>query len=161
MRILLITRGLPGSGKSTWIREHGLEPYTISTDKLRLMFSAPVMSTGGETGISQKVNRLVFECLDEMLENRISRGDFTVIDACHVKTMDYTKYRHIAKERRYRVIMTDFSDVPLEECLRRNRERDALLRVAERDILKMHRSLLKCEVPNCIRIFSHNEDIII
>ena len=161
MRILLITRGLPGSGKSTWIREHHLESYTISPDRLRLMFSAPLMDTAGKIGISQKVNRLVFECFDEMLENRISRGDFTVVDACHVKTQDYIRYRHLAKERRYRVLMADFSDVPLEECLRRNQERPPLEAVPEREILRMHRNLLKCEVPSCIRIFSHNEDIII
>ena len=27
MRTLLIMRGVPGSGKSTWIEENGLKPY--------------------------------------------------------------------------------------------------------------------------------------
>ena len=161
MRILLLTRGLPGSGKSTWIRENGLEPYTISTDRLRLLFAAPIITPEGKMDISQKVNTIVFKCLDEMLETRFRRGDFTVIDACHVKTSDLTRYRDAAKELRYRVIMVDFSDVPKEECIRRNMQREDMFRLEERHIERMYASLEKCEVPSWIQVFSHNDQIIL
>lgn len=39
MRILLLMRGVPGSGKSTFIKEQGLEPYTLSADGLRLLYA--------------------------------------------------------------------------------------------------------------------------
>lgn len=29
MRILLLLRGAPGSGKSTWIETNGLKPYAL------------------------------------------------------------------------------------------------------------------------------------
>ena len=32
MRYLVFLRGIPGSGKSTFVKEEGLEPYTISSD---------------------------------------------------------------------------------------------------------------------------------
>ena len=35
MRILILTRGVPGCGKSTWIKQNGLEAYTS------LCFSIP------------------------------------------------------------------------------------------------------------------------
>ena len=37
MRTLVLLRGLPGAGKSTWIKEQGLEPYTLSADQIRLL----------------------------------------------------------------------------------------------------------------------------
>lgn len=44
MKALLLMRGCPGSGKSTLIRDLDLEPYSLSPDKLRLMYSSPVMN---------------------------------------------------------------------------------------------------------------------
>ena len=37
MKKLLLLRGAPASGKSTFIKENNLEPYVISSDNLRLM----------------------------------------------------------------------------------------------------------------------------
>lgn len=37
MRTLLLFRGAPGCGKSTYIKEHDLEKYTLSADTIRLM----------------------------------------------------------------------------------------------------------------------------
>ena len=36
MRTLLLMRGCPASSKSTWIKENGLEPYTLSADEMRV-----------------------------------------------------------------------------------------------------------------------------
>ena len=37
MRTLVVTRGIPACGKSTWIEDHELGAYTISPDAIRLM----------------------------------------------------------------------------------------------------------------------------
>ncbi len=37
MRILLLLRGAPGCGKSTWIQRQGLKKYTLSADDIRLL----------------------------------------------------------------------------------------------------------------------------
>mgnify|MGYP001681868479 CR=1 FL=1 len=37
MRLLLVARGIPGSGKSTFLAEQGLDMYTLSPDAIRLM----------------------------------------------------------------------------------------------------------------------------
>ncbi|HAR80004.1 MAG TPA: serine/threonine protein phosphatase, partial [Succinivibrionaceae bacterium] len=47
MRTLLMLRGAPGCGKSTFVREHQLEPYTISSDTVRLLYRAPVLDLNG------------------------------------------------------------------------------------------------------------------
>lgn len=35
MRTLVLLRGIPASGKSTWIKENKLEAYTLSSDHIR------------------------------------------------------------------------------------------------------------------------------
>ena len=44
MRKLVILRGTMGCGKSTFIKEHNLERFTLSSDNIRLMFNAPEMN---------------------------------------------------------------------------------------------------------------------
>ncbi|WP_226990731.1 AAA family ATPase [Methanosarcina acetivorans] len=48
MRYLVFLRGIPGSGKSTFIKENRLEPYTISSDEVRLLLKPPVLSVTGK-----------------------------------------------------------------------------------------------------------------
>ena len=43
MRVLALMRGIPASGKSTWIKNMGLSEYTLSADSLRLMASSPIL----------------------------------------------------------------------------------------------------------------------
>lgn len=47
MRQLVLLRGPMGVGKSTWVTENGLEPYTLSADKIRILFSSPLMTERG------------------------------------------------------------------------------------------------------------------
>ena len=43
MRNLVVTRGIPACGKSTWIEDQELGAYTISPDAIRLLYTAPVL----------------------------------------------------------------------------------------------------------------------
>ena len=54
MRTLLLLRGIQASGKSTWIKENNLEPYTLSADNIRLNIANPVLTEDGSYEISQK-----------------------------------------------------------------------------------------------------------
>lgn len=53
MRVLLLLRGSAGCGKSTWIEQNRLEPYTLSADEIRLMYASPTLNVCGEECISQ------------------------------------------------------------------------------------------------------------
>ena len=53
MRVLLLIRGSAGCGKSTWIEQNGLKPYTLSADDIRLLCQSPVLQVDGTRGISQ------------------------------------------------------------------------------------------------------------
>ena len=137
MQYLVLLRGAPASGKSTFIKEHHLEPYTLSADQIRTQVSSPVLNTEGNFVISQKQDKYVWETLHTMLEKRMQDGCFTVIDATHYKTSLINQYKNLVKRYYYRVYIVDFTDVPYEELIRRNNEREDYKRVPEEVIKKM------------------------
>ena len=81
MRILLLLRGSAGVGKSTYIREHGLQDYALSADDIRLLSQSPVLDVEGKSSIGTDHEKFVWETLFEILEFSMDRGEFTVIDA--------------------------------------------------------------------------------
>ena len=54
MRVLLLFRGAPGCGKSTYIHENGLDSYTLSADTIRMQYSSPIQTKNGSVQISAK-----------------------------------------------------------------------------------------------------------
>lgn len=139
MRDLVILRGSPGSGKSTWIKENHLEPYTISPDNIRTMVCAPILEEGNtHFVISQENENYVWSLLFEVLEKRMEHGDFTVIDATHSRQSDFTRYNQLCDTYRYRKYVVSFTDIPLEECKRRNKSREEYKWVPDEVIDKMY-----------------------
>ena len=102
MRILLLLRGSASCGKSTWIEQHGLKPYALSADDIRLLCQSPVMLPDGTEGISQDNDGVVWKTLFAILEVRMQRGDFTVIDATNSKTSEMNRYKEMCETYRYR-----------------------------------------------------------
>lgn len=139
MRSLVILRGSPGSGKSTWIKENHLEPCTISPDSIRTMVCNPTYEEDKlHPVISQANDNYVWSLLFEILEERMKRGDFTIIDATHSRQSDFTRYNQLCETYRYRKYVVSFTDVPLEECKKRNKQRDQYKWVPDEVIEKMY-----------------------
>ena len=83
MRTLIITRGAPGAGKSSWIEQNGLLPYTLSPDTLRVMCSSRELQADGRFAVARNTatENQTWKVLFNLLEYRLSRGELTVIDA--------------------------------------------------------------------------------
>ena len=92
MRVLLLMRGAPGVGKTTFIKENNLEQYALSADEIRLLCQSPVMTTNGTFGISQDNEKKVWSLLFQILEARMQRGEFVVIDAANSPKISKRKY---------------------------------------------------------------------
>lgn len=142
MRTLVILRGCPGCGKSTWIKNMNLQNYTLCADDIRLLVQSPIIvpDTTIPT-ISQRNDSYVWQLLFELLEERMKRGEFTVIDATHSKSSDFSRYNKLCEKYRYRKYYVDFSDVPIETCIERNKLREGYKRVPENVIEKMYSRL--------------------
>ena len=160
MRTLLLLRGIQASGKSTWIKENNLEPYTLSADNIRLNIANPVLLEDGSYEISQKYNKVTWELLYKYLEMRMQNGDFTIIDATHSDLKLLNKYKDLANTYKYTMYCLEF-DVPLEEALRRNRERDSYKYVPERVIERTYETIKNNEkFPSALKKIESIDEII-
>ncbi|MBS1849898.1 MAG: AAA family ATPase [Acidobacteria bacterium] len=130
--IVVLSIGLPGSGKSAWFKRHNITP--LSSDMLRaLLFD-------DET--EQRFQDLIFSNLRSMLKARlIARRPVNYVDATNLTPHDRHSWIKLAKDFGYEV-QAVFFDVPLEVCLERNRKRQR--QVAEE---VMHRFAGKLKPP--------------
>lgn len=157
MRILLLLRGAPSCGKTTWIEENSLKPYTLSADDIRLMYQSPVMEADGTWQISQDNNPAVWKMLLRILRGRMFRGDFTVVDATNSRTSELNRYLELCSEYRYRAYCVDFTSIPIETVKRRNAKREAFRRVPEQIIDTMYTRFANQKVPSGIKVIKPEE----
>lgn len=159
MRALLILRGAPGAGKSTWIKNHNLEQYTLEPDALRVLCSTRELRPDGSYIVAHnfETEQQTWKILFELLEYRMSRGEFTVIDATASKTKDIKQYKDLADKYRYRMYCVDFTDIPLEVCLQQNLQRPSYKWVPEEAIKNIYARFATQKVPTGVTVLKPDE----
>lgn len=153
MQVLLLFRGAPGCGKTTFAwNTANLGMYVLSPDAIRRMVQSPQQTSNGlvQTGFQRE--KLVWEILFNELEARMQGGEFTIIDATNSKAEEMNKYKVLADKYRYRIYLLDLTSLPIEECKRRNAMREPLLRVPEEAIDKMYARFETQKVPSGIKV---------
>ena len=123
MKVLIITVGAQGSGKSYTIKKAKLENYSVSSDSLRILYSG--IFPDGENGlsISEKDNSYIWNNLIlSILENRFRLGLFTILDSTGL--FNLKSITELAKKYGYRIAAVLFDNVSLKECINNVRNRD-------------------------------------
>ncbi|MFC5864598.1 AAA family ATPase [Acidicapsa dinghuensis] len=111
---VVLTIGLPGSGKTTWFKRRGVQP--LSSDMLRTILFDDITE--------QRYQGLVFSTLRSLLRARlIARMPWNYVDATNLSAHERRQWIKMAKSFGYEV-QAVFFDVPLDVCLDRNRRRD-------------------------------------
>lgn len=157
MRVLLLLRGAPGVGKSTYIENNGLKNYALSADEIRMMYQSPLLQVNGKECVSPMNEKAVWDTLFQLLEARMMRGEFVVIDATNSKAQEMNKYKTLAETYRYRIYCVDFTDVPIEECKRRNKLRPEYKQVPEETIDRMYSRFATQKIPAGIKALKPDE----
>lgn len=138
MRVLLILRGAPGSGKTTWIKDNHLIPYTLSFDNMRMLFKSPIQTIYGKESSDRKSDSMVSQTMLKILEERMKTGELTVIDSVNSKKADISQYEALAIKYRYKTYLIDLSNVPIKVAKERNINRMSRKRVPDHIIDRIY-----------------------
>ena len=122
MKRLIICRGLPASGKTTWAKEWAMgDPehrVRINQDDIRLML--------GKYWVPAR-EPIVGAIQQEAVIAAMNFGVDIVIDNTNLNKKVVNAYIKVAEKFKYTVEYEDFFNVSIGECLRRNAIRNASL----------------------------------
>ncbi len=136
---VVLTIGLPGSGKTTWFKRRGVTP--LSSDLLRTILFDDITE--------QRYQGLVFSTLRSLLRARlIAKMPWNYVDATNLSPHERRQWIKMAKSFGYEV-QAVFFDVPFEVCMERNRRRE---RVVSDEV--MHKMAERLRPPNFKEGFS-------
>jgi len=121
---VVLSIGLPGSGKSTWFKRHNILP--LSSDMVRILLFDDVTE--------QRYQDLVFSTLRSMLRARLlAKRPWNYVDATNLSPHERRSWVKLAHDFGYEAHAV-FFDVPPEVCIERNqrRERNVPVNVMQR-----------------------------
>ena len=158
MNTLILTRGAPGSGKSTFLKKYTPEGISIiSPDEIRLLIQSPVQSLNGEQ-ISQKNDGVVWDYVFKLIEERMKNGSTVVVDATNSKTAEMTRYKNLADFYRYRLFVVDFTWIDKEEVIKRNSERKPDFKIVPDQVIQNQYSRFATQkVPSGIQVIRSDD----
>jgi predicted kinase len=111
---VVLSIGLPGSGKSTWFKRHNILP--LSSDMVRILLFDDVTE--------QRYQDLVFSTLRSMLRARLlAKRPWNYVDATNLSPHERRTWVKLAHDFGYEAHAV-FFDVPPEVCIERNRRRE-------------------------------------
>jgi predicted kinase len=138
MTSLIVTVGLPGSGKTRaarYIQEIDTQTWVlVSRDDIR-------ESRFGAHGILDGLEDMVTQFEEQDVISALKAGFSVIVHDTNLRMRYRRRWQQIADEYGATYEQMDFTGVPLETCLKRNQERDR--QVPEAEIQKLHRKFIK------------------
>jgi predicted kinase len=139
MRKIILTKGLPGSGKTTWAKRYQQDNQNtvlINKDDLRGMLHQNVFSKGREAFVIEIRNAIVIRALQE--------GHDVIIHDTNLAPKHEAAMQEMTKLPEFKgkveVVIEDFTHIPLETCIKQDLKRHSS--VGEKVIRQMYNQFL-------------------
>lgn len=132
---IIFCKGLPASGKSSWSKSYIIEHsefIRLNKDDIREFFGNPPFSSSFE--------KSVLNVQKTLGETAVKLGKSLIIDDTNFAEKHYMYWSSLARDNSYEFEIK-FFDVPVEECIRRDKEREKS--VGEMVIRSMYNKYLK------------------
>ena len=131
---LIVTVGLPGSGKTTWAERYVLEHEAgsvvrVNRDSLREMLNADRFK-------GRKTETFVEQIRDAIIIEALTDGKTVICDDTNLNPSVSKHLADLAQRCAAQLVLQDFTSVPLDECIKRDLKRSRT--VGERVIRQMH-----------------------
>ncbi|MFK3984891.1 AAA family ATPase [Micromonospora sp. NPDC050397] len=135
MTRLILTRGLPASGKTTFARKLQPGVVRVNRDDLRRMLHGSRLFTQWAEGQVTAAQRAQVEAL---LQAKVD----ICVDDTNLRSKTVRDWAELGARFGATLEVHDFTDVPVDECVRRDAERPEVDRVGEPAIRRMHERYL-------------------
>lgn len=129
MRKIFLLRGAPGSGKSSFIARHHLQPYAISRDQIRLLLADLTVYYQEEADylhqvIPRHVTLQTQKMVDHLVEHKMSYGETVIVDGTHIVPSAIEHFKPWVDQYHYELFVVDLMQHNnLENLLKRNQTR--------------------------------------
>jgi predicted kinase len=145
MATLIITRGLPASGKTTkarqWVAVDPVRRARVNCDDIRAqLHDAAYVKQSDDTAGTERTVQAV---RDATITALLKRGIDVVSDDTNLPTRTARDLRRLAMLAGADFEVWDLADVPYEECVRRNNAREGRARVPDAAMLDMYKRFVK------------------
>lgn len=134
MTTLTLTRGLPGSGKTTWARQQA-GAVRVNRDDLRRMLHGGLLGLGW-------AEKQVTVAARAQIEALLRAGVNVICDDTNLRARIVRELAELGLRCGADVVYRDFTDVPVDVCVVRDADRDPRDRVGEDIIRGMHQRYL-------------------
>ncbi len=135
MKKVILTKGLPASGKTTWalkmLEENKGQYKRINKDDLRAMLDGGRWSPDNEKFVLKVRDMLILEALEN--------GKHVIIDDTNLHIKHEERIKQLVKGKAL-IEIKDFTDVSVDECIKRDLKRQAS--VGEKVICGMYKQFL-------------------
>lgn len=153
MKQVIILRGLPGSGKTSWaknlIAKNPNKFKRVNKDDLRDMVDGGKWSKDSE--------KLILALRDIIIVEALDNGNHVIVDDTNLHLKHEQRIRELVKGKAD-VVIQDFTDVSLQTCIKNDLNRDKS--VGEKVIRDMYNQFLKPKREN-ILYNDYYDDIVI
>ncbi len=139
MRKIFLLRGAPGSGKSSFIARHHLQPYAISRDQIRLLLADLTVYYEETTDhLHQVIPRHVTietgQLVDKLVTRKMACGETVIVDGTHISPGAVEHFKPLVDQYHYELFVVDLM------------QRHSLASLLKRNEIRMHYDWVKPEV---------------